>query len=51
MKKFSDGEFVKECLEAVGKDILHDKNKLFSNMSIPTNSVSVELMTFQTKLL
>jgi len=26
MKTFSDGEFVKECLEAVAKDILPDKN-------------------------
>ncbi|CAI6372283.1 unnamed protein product [Macrosiphum euphorbiae] len=39
MKKFSDGEFVKECLEAVAKDILPDKNKLFSNISLSRQTV------------
>ncbi|KAL4136222.1 hypothetical protein QTP88_007773 [Uroleucon formosanum] len=39
MKKFSDGEFVKECLEAVVKDILPDKNKLFSNISSSRKTV------------
>jgi hypothetical protein len=39
IKKFSDGEFVKECLEAVAKDILPDKNKLFSNISLSRQTV------------
>jgi len=39
MKKLSDGEFVKECLEAVAKDILPDKNKLFSNISLSRQTV------------
>lgn len=39
MKTFSDGEFVKECLEAVAKDILPDKSKLFSNLSLSRQTV------------
>uniref|UniRef100_A0A2S2PYG0 EPM2A-interacting protein 1 n=1 Tax=Sipha flava TaxID=143950 RepID=A0A2S2PYG0_9HEMI len=39
IKKFSDGEFVKECLEAVAKDILPDKNKLFSNINLSRQTV------------
>lgn len=39
MKPFADGEFVKECLEAVVKDILPDKRKLFSNLSLSRQTV------------
>lgn len=39
MKTFSDGEFVKECLEAVAKDIVPDKSKLFSNISLSRQTV------------
>lgn len=39
MKTFSDGEFVKECLEAVVKDVLPDKSKLFSNLSLSRQTV------------
>ena len=40
MKIFSDGKFLKECLEAVVKDILPDKIKLFSNLSLSRQTVS-----------
>lgn len=39
MKTFLDGEFVKECLEAVVKDILPDKSNLFSNLSLYRQTV------------
>ena len=51
MKTFSDGEFVKECSEAVVKDILPDKSKLFSKLSLSRqpvcrriNDISNEIM-------
>ncbi|XP_029656188.1 general transcription factor II-I repeat domain-containing protein 2A-like [Octopus sinensis] len=39
MKSFSDGEFVKECLDAVVKDILPDKTKKFSNISLSRQTI------------
>lgn len=39
MKPFSDGEFVKACLEAVIKDVLPDKIKLFSSISLSRQSI------------
>jgi len=39
MKTFSDGEFVKEYLESVSKDIFPDKSKLFSNLSLSRQTV------------
>ena len=39
MKTFSDGEFVKERSEAVVKDILPDKSKLFSKLSLSRQTV------------
>lgn len=39
MKTFSDGEFVKECIEAVVNDVLPDKSKLFSNISLSRRTV------------
>ena len=43
MKTFSDGKFVKECLEAVVKDILPDKSKLFSNLSLSWQTVCLRI--------
>lgn len=39
MKPFSDGEFVKECLNAVIKDVLPDKSKMFSNISLSRQTI------------
>lgn len=39
MKPFSDGELVKECLEAVIKDVLPEKSRLFSNISLSRQTI------------
>lgn len=39
MKPFSDGELVKDCLEAVIKDVLPDKSKLFSSISLSRQTI------------
>lgn len=39
MKPFSDGELVRDCLEAVIKDVLPEKYKLFSNISLSRRTI------------
>ena len=39
MKSFSDGKLVKDCLEAVIKDVLPDKSKLFSSISLSHQTI------------
>ena len=39
MKPFSDGELLKDCLEAVIKDALPDKNKLFSSINLSRQTI------------
>ena len=40
MKPFSDGELVKDCVQAIVKDILPDKSKLFSNLSLSRQTIT-----------
>jgi len=40
MKPFSDGEFVKECLAAVIEDVMPDKGKIISSISLSRQTIS-----------
>ena len=40
MKLFSDGELVKDCVQAIVKEILPDKSNLFSSISLSCQTIS-----------
>lgn len=50
MKPFSDGELVKNCLKAVIKDVLPDKSKLFSSISLSCQTISRRIDDVSTEI-